>query len=186
MTTNDPMGDWSRGIEVLLAEDRIRARIAELGAAITSDYSERDLVLVGVLKGCFLFMADLCRAIDLPLKCDFLGLSSYGDHTKSTGVIRITSDLKRPIVGENVLIVEDIVDSGLTMRYLLSNLQTRKPKDIKVCSLLDKPSRRRVDVKIDYLGFSVPDVFVVGYGLDYKGRFRNLPYVGHFTEEPPD
>ncbi len=186
MTMSNPMGDWSRGIEVLFSEDRIRARIAELGAEITRDYAGRELVLVGVLKGCFLFMADLCRQIDLPLKCDFLGLSSYGDHTKSTGVIRITSDLKRPIEGENVLIVEDIVDSGLTMRYLLDNLQTRKPKEVKVCSLLDKPSRRRVETKIDYLGFSVPDAFVVGYGLDYKGRLRNLPYVGHFSEEPPD
>ncbi|HUT99869.1 MAG TPA: hypoxanthine phosphoribosyltransferase [Myxococcota bacterium] len=184
MATRNSMGDWSRGTEVLFSEDRIQARIAELGAAITRDYAGRELVLVGVLKGCFLFMADLCRKIDLPLKCDFLGLSSYGDHTKSTGVIRITSDLKRPIEGENVLVVEDIVDSGLTMRYLLSNLHTRKPRDIKVCSLLDKPSRRQVDVKIDYLGFSVPDLFVVGYGLDYKGRYRNLPYVGNFTEDP--
>lgn len=186
MATIDASGDWKNGVEVLVSEERIRARIAELGPEIARDYAGRELVLVGVLKGCLPFMADLMRAIDLPLKCDFLGLSSYGDHTKSSGVIRITSDLKRPIQDENVLVVEDIVDTGLTMRYLLSNLRTRKPADVRVCSLLDKPARRQTEVKIDYLGFSVPDVFVIGYGLDYRGRFRNLPYVGRFTEPPQD
>jgi len=178
--------DWYENVEVLLSVDKIQDRIKELAAEITRDFQGRDLVLVGVLKGSFLFMADLCRQIDLPLSCDFLGLSSYGDHTETSGVIRITSDLKRPIEGKSVLVVEDIVDTGLTMQYLLDNLRTRHPADIKVCSLLEKPARRRVETQIDYLGFSVPDVFVVGYGLDYKGRFRNLGYIGHLKNPDGD
>jgi hypoxanthine phosphoribosyltransferase len=169
---------WEENIRVLIDPERIRAKVAELGERITSEYAGRELVLVGVLKGSFLFMADLCRHIRLPLKCDFLGVSSYGDGTRSTGVIRITSDLKRSVEDEDVLVVEDIVDTGLTIRYLIENLSTRRPRSLRICTLLDKPSRRQVDVPIDYVGFEVENLFVVGYGLDYMGRYRNLPYVG--------
>jgi len=170
--------EWQPRVRPLIGAEDIQSKTAELGERITRDYAGRELVLVGVLKGSFLFMADLCRHIRLPLKCDFLGVSSYGDSTRSTGVIRITSDLKRPVVGEDVLVVEDIVDTGLTVSYLLDNLQTRQPASVRVCSLLSKPARRRVEVPIDYLGFEVEDVFVVGYGLDHKGRYRNLDFVG--------
>ena len=164
-------------IEVLLSEEKLRARIAELGADIARDYRGKLLKLVGVLKGSFMFMADLARAIDLPLKMDFIGTSSY-QGTKTSGVVRITNDLSRPIDGEHILLVEDIVDTGLTMQYLLENLATRHPASVKVCALLEKPARAKVQVPIDYKGFTIPDEFVVGYGLDWDGRFRNLPFVG--------
>ena len=177
------MGAGMNGVRELISEQRIRARVAELGARITEDYRDRDLVLVGVLKGCFLFMADLCRCIDLSLSCDFLGVSSYGDRTSSSGVIRITSDLSRPIEGRDVLVVEDIVDTGLTMNYLRENLLTRRPASLRVCSLLHKPARQLVETHIDYLGFTIEDVFVIGYGLDYQYRYRNLRYIG-VLEQP--
>ena len=164
-------------IDVLLPEDRLRARIDELGAAITRDYRGKPLKLVGVLKGSFMFMADLSRAIDLPIKVDFIGTTSY-QGTSTSGVVRITSDLSRPIEGEHVLLIEDIVDTGLTMKYLLDNLGTRNPASVKVCALLQKPSRARVEVHVEYKGFEIPDEFVVGFGLDWNGRFRNLPYIG--------
>jgi hypoxanthine phosphoribosyltransferase len=164
-------------IEVLLSEEKLRGRIAELGADIARDYRGKPLKLVGVLKGSFMFMADLARAIDLPLKMDFIGTSSY-QGTKTSGVVRITNDLSRPIDGEHILLVEDIVDTGLTMQYLLENLATRHPASVKVCALLEKPARAKVQVPIDYKGFTIPDEFVVGYGLDWDGRFRNLPFVG--------
>ncbi len=164
-------------VEVLLSEERLRVRVAEMGAQIARDFQSRPLKLVGVLKGSFMFMADLARAIDLPIKVDFIGTSSYQD-TKSSGVVRITNDLSRPIEGEHVLLVEDIVDTGLTMRYLLENLSTRKPASVQICALLEKPTRAQVKVPIEYLGFEIPDEFVVGYGLDWDGRFRNLPYIG--------
>jgi hypoxanthine phosphoribosyltransferase len=164
-------------IEVLLSEEKLRARIAELGAEIARDYRGKPLKLVGVLKGSFMFMADLARAIDLPLKMDFIGTTSY-QGTKTSGVVRITNDLSRPIDGEHILLVEDIVDTGLTMQYLLENLATRHPASVKVCALLEKPARAKVQVPIDYKGFTIPDEFVVGYGLDWDGRFRNLPFVG--------
>jgi hypoxanthine phosphoribosyltransferase len=164
-------------IEVLLSEEKLRARIAELGADIARDYRGKPLKLVGVLKGSFMFMADLARAIDLPLKMDFIGTTSY-QGTKTSGVVRITNDLSRPIDGEHILLVEDIVDTGLTMQYLLENLATRHPASVKVCALLEKPARAKVRVPIDYKGFTIPDEFVVGYGLDWDGRFRNLPFVG--------
>jgi hypoxanthine phosphoribosyltransferase len=164
-------------VEVFLTEEQVRARIAEMAAAITRDYAGLPLKLVGVLKGSFMFLADLARAIDLPVKVDFIGTTSY-QGTKTSGVVRITNDLSWPIAGEHVLLVEDIVDTGLTMRYLLSNLETRKPASVKVCALLQKPSRSRVDVPIAYKGFEIPDSFVVGYGLDWDGRLRNLPYIG--------
>lgn len=170
--------EWTKGVRVLISEEVLQAKIAELGETITRDYAGEELTLVGVLKGSFLFMADLCRKIELPLTCDFLGLSSYHGRTRTSGVIRITSDLNQPVEGRHVLVVEDIIDTGLTMEYLLENLRTRLPKSIKVCSLLHKPERKQVDTPIDYLGFTVPNEFVVGYGLDYLGRYRNLRFVG--------
>lgn len=164
-------------VEVLLSEQQIASRIAELGAAITRDYDGKPLKLVGVLKGSFMFLADLARAIDLPIKLDFIGTSSY-QGAITTGVVRITSDLSRPIAGEHVLLVEDIVDTGLTMKYLLENLATRGPESVRVCSLLRKPARARVSVPVAYNGFDIPDEFVVGFGLDWNGRFRNLPFIG--------
>jgi hypoxanthine phosphoribosyltransferase len=170
--------DWHPDVRILITEDEVQAKVRELGKAITRDYAGCELVLVGVLKGSFLFMADLCRHIQLPLKCDFLGVSSYGDSIRSSGVIRITSDLKRSIEGEDVLVVEDIVDTGLTIRYLMDNLGTRLPKSLRTCTLLNKPARRKVEVPLDYVGFDIEDRFVVGYGLDYLGRYRNLDFVG--------
>jgi hypoxanthine phosphoribosyltransferase len=169
---------FDQDVKELLPQQVLKDRIAEMAAEITADFVGKDPVLIGVLKGCFLFMADLCRGIDLPLTCDFLGLSSYGDRTSTSGVIRITSDLTKPIEGRHVLVIEDIVDTGLTMKYLMENLQTRKPASIKVCSLLHKPARELIKVPIDYLGFTIEDVFVIGYGLDFQGRYRNLPYIG--------
>lgn len=163
---------------ILLSEEQIQAKVRELGERIGRDYADKDLVMIAVLKGAFVFMADLCRAIPLPMRCDFLGLSSYEDRTTSSGVIRITSDLNRAIEGEDVLVVEDIVDTGLTMQYLRENLRIRKPRSIRLCSLLHKPARQKVEIPIDYLGFTIPDVFVVGYGLDHQGRYRNLRYLG--------
>jgi len=168
--------DEGERLEVLLSEEQLKARVLEMGAAITRDYAHKPLKLVGVLKGSFVFMADLARAIDLPVKIDFIGTSSYAG-TSTSGVVRITSDLSRPIEGEHVLLVEDIVDTGLTMKYLLENLDTRKPASVKICALLEKPARARTKVAIDYKGFEIPDVFVVGYGLDWDGRLRNLPYI---------
>jgi hypoxanthine phosphoribosyltransferase len=172
-----------QSVEVLLSEQQLQSRIRELGAAITRDYGGKPLKLVGVLKGSFMFMADLARAIDLPIKVDFIGTSSY-EGTKTTGVVRITNDLSRPIQGEHILLVEDIVDTGLTMKYLLENLATRGPASVEICSLLRKPSRARVTVPVRYNGFDIPDEFVVGFGLDWDGRFRNLPYIGVVVRKP--
>jgi hypoxanthine phosphoribosyltransferase len=172
--------------QVLISEERLQARIAELGAAITRDYAGKKPVVIGVLKGSFMFMADLVRAIDLPVKVDFIGITSY-EGTKSTGVVRITQDLSRSVDGKDVLLVEDIVDTGLSMRYLLDNLATRHPASVKVCALLEKPARARVKVPIEYRGFEIEDVFVVGYGLDHDGEGRNLPFVGvpnAFVKDP--
>lgn len=162
----------------LLSTEVIAARVAELGAAITRDYTDKELAIVSVLAGSFVFCADLCRKIDLPLSVDFLGVRSYGDSTSTSGVVRITHDLMRSIEGKHVLIVEDIVDTGLTLRFLMDNLQTRRPASLKLAALLNKPERARVAVPIDYLGFTIEDVFVVGYGLDYAQRYRNLPFIG--------
>jgi hypoxanthine phosphoribosyltransferase len=164
-------------VDVLISQADLAARVAALGAQITRDHAGRPLVVVGVLKGSFIFLADLVRAIDLPISIDFIGISSY-QGTSSTGVVKITSDLTRPIEGKDVLLVEDIVDTGLSMRYLLDNLATRRPASLEVCALLEKPSRARVTVPIDYRGFVIGDEFVVGYGLDWDGRMRNLPFVG--------
>lgn len=155
----------------------IRQRVAELGAEVTQDYAGRSLVLVSLLKGSFVFTADLARAIDLPLSVEFLGVQSYGNNTETTGVVQITQDLTRPIEGDDVLIVEDIVDTGLTLAYICEQLAARNPNSLKVCTLLHKPGRMRKAVRIDYLGFTIEDVFVVGYGLDYAQRYRNLPDI---------
>ena len=167
-----------KDMDVLLSQEKIAARVAELGAQIARDYAGKELVLVGVLKGAFVFVSDLSRAIDLPLTIDFVGLSSYGEATESSGVVKITSDLTRPIEGKHVLVVEDIIDTGLTMRYLLDNLSTRHPSSVKICGLLHKPARARTKIPVDYLGFSIEDKFVVGYGLDAAEKFRNLPFIG--------
>ena len=164
-------------VEVLIPEADLRARVQALGEQITRDYQGRPLVVVGVLKGSFIFLADLVRSIDLPVLVDFIGVSSY-QGTTTTGAVKITSDLTRPIDGKDVLLVEDIVDPGLSMRYLLDNLAVRRPASLKVCALLEKPARARVKVPIDYRGFVIGDEFVVGYGLDWDGRMRNLPFVG--------
>lgn len=165
-------------VDTLIPRAALEARVAELGREIARDYQGRDLVLVSVLKGSFMFCADLARAIDLPLAIEFLGLKSYGDSQTTSGVVQITSDLSRPVAGKDLLIVEDIVDTGLTMAYLRKNLATRNPRSVKLCALLHKPARARVETPIDYLGFSIDDVFVVGYGLDWGERYRNLPYLG--------
>ncbi len=171
------MSDRARKVEVLISEADLRARVAALGEAIARDYADKPPVVVGVLKGSFIFLADLVRAIDLPLQVDFIGITSY-QGTSTSGVVQITSDLSRPIEGKHVLLVEDIVDTGLSMRYLLDNLATRRPASLKVCALLEKPARARVKVPIDYRGFAIGDEFVVGYGLDWDGKLRNLPFVG--------
>ncbi len=160
--------------KILVSEKDIADKVRELGARITEDYRGRTPVLVGVLKGSFVFLADLVRAIDLPLTVEFLGVQSYGDATKSSGVVRITLDLARPIAGADVLVVEDIVDTGLTSRYLFEQIEARGPASIKLCSLLHKPGRTLTPVNIDYLGFTIPDEFVVGYGLDAAQQYRNL------------
>jgi hypoxanthine phosphoribosyltransferase len=168
----------SERLVTMLSATEIAARVKELGATITSEYKDRSLVLVVVLKGSFVFAADLCRAIDLPLRVDFLGVRSYGEGTETSGVVQITQDLSKPIAGEEVIIVEDIVDTGLTIAHLMDLFRTRQPRSVKVCALLHKPARARVDVKIDFLGFTIEDKFVVGYGLDFAERHRNLPYIG--------
>ena len=165
-------------VRPMLTEEQIAARVKELGAQITADYKGKRLVLVCVLKGSFVFMADLARAIDLPLRVEFLGVRSYGEGTTSSGVVQITQDLSKPIEGEDMLIVEDIVDTGLTIAHLLDLFHTRRPSSLKVCALLHKPARSRIEVPIDYLGFTIEDKFVVGYGLDWAERYRNVPYIG--------
>ncbi len=166
-------------IRSLYSAEQIAARVRELGETIARDYGAGELVLVGVLKGSFCFLADLARAIpSTEVRVEFLGLASYGDETSSSGVVQITSDLTKPVEGKHVLVVEDIVDTGLTMDYLIDNLRTRHPASVKLCSLLHKPSRQKKAIHIDYLGFTIPDLFVVGYGLDYAQRYRNLPYIG--------
>ncbi len=166
---------YRNDVEVLIERQEIARRVQQLGEQITADYRGEPLVLLSVLKGSFVFTADLVRAIDLPLRVEFLGVRSYGDSTKSSGVVQITQDLGRPIDGEHVLIVEDIVDTGLTSSFLIQHLQARKPASVRLCSLLHKPSRAEKSVPIDYLGFTIEDVFAVGYGLDSAQRYRNLP-----------
>jgi hypoxanthine phosphoribosyltransferase len=168
-------------LEEYISAETLEARIAEMGAEITKAYQNTDLYVIGVLNGCMLFYSDLVRHIDLPITCDFLGLSSYGADTKSSGVVKFTKDLSHSIAGKDILIVEDIVDTGLTLSYLQSNFKTRSPKSVRICSLLSKPARRKVEVPVDYVGFTIEDHFVVGYGLDLDGKYRNLPYIGRFS-----
>jgi hypoxanthine phosphoribosyltransferase len=169
--------------EVLIDEATLQARIAELGGEITEDYRGRDVLLVGVLKGAIFFMADLMRRLDLPCEVDFMAISSYGAGVDSSGVVRILKDLDVSIEGRNVLIVEDIVDSGLTLSYLIRNLEARRPASLEVCALLTKPERRKNDVSCRYVGFEIPNRFVIGYGLDFAERYRNLPYIAILRDE---
>ncbi len=163
--------------EVLISKEQIRQKVIELGTKISMDYKDSELILVGVLKGGCVFLADLMREIHVPLEIDFISVSSYGDSSQSSGIVRIIKDIDINITGKNVIIVEDIVDSGLTLNYLKELFGTRHPESVKICTILDKPSRRKVDIQIDYDGFEIPDEFVVGYGLDYAGKYRNLPEV---------
>lgn len=165
-------------VEVLLTEEQVDARISEIGAQISRDYEGREVHLVCVLKGGTFFTCELAKRISVPVSLDFMSVSSYGSDTKSSGVVRIVKDLDEPLRGKDVIVVEDIVDSGRTLSYLLEMLKDRGPASLKLCTLLDKPERRVTDVKVDYTGFRVPDEFVVGYGLDYDQKYRNLPYIG--------
>ncbi len=169
--------------KVLISTEELKRRIAEMGKQISTEYAGKEILMIGVLRGAVLFMADLARAIELHVSMDFMAVSSYGAGTTSSGVVRILKDLDESIEGRHVLVVEDIIDSGLTLNYLLDNLKSRKPASIKLCTLLNKPERRKVEVNIDYNGFDVPDYFVVGYGLDYAERYRNLPYIGILKPE---
>ena len=168
---------------VLIEAEKLDTRIRELGAQITRDYASGNLILVGVLKGAFVVLADLARLIDLPARIDFIAVSSYGSETKSSGVVSIIKDLDLDIRGQHVLIVEDIVDSGLTLDYLVRSLKTREPASVEIFTLLSKPGARKIDIDVKYCGFEVPDTFVVGFGLDCAERFRELPYVGVLEEE---
>ena len=169
--------------ETVVEAEQLQERVAELGAQITADYAGRELFLMGVLKGAVFFLADLMRHVELPCELDFMAVASYGSLTDSSGVVRILKDLEAPIEGKDVLIVEDIVDSGLTLNYLLRSLRGRNPRSLEVCALLVKPSRRKIDLPIRYVGFEIPDRFVVGYGLDLDQRYRNLPYVATISEQ---
>ncbi len=172
------MAFYDDTVEVMLPAEQLQARIAELGAQITQDYRGKELTLIGVLKGSIFFLTDLARHIDLPITIELMGVSSYQGGTETTGEVRVTHDLSRPMHGRHVLLVEDIVDTGLTMKFLLANFAARGPASVKVASLLEKPSRAKVKIDIDYKGFVIEDRFVVGYGLDYGDKYRNLPFVG--------
>ncbi len=169
--------------ETLIDRDRLQRRVAELGEEVSADYAGRDLLLVGVLKGAVFFMADLMRHLTIPCEIDFMAISSYGDSTDSSGVVRILKDLDINIEGRDVLVVEDIIDSGLTLSYLMRNLEAREPASLEICALLTKPERREIDVPVRYVGFEIPNRFVIGYGLDFAERYRNLPYVGSSRPE---
>ncbi|MDI6891622.1 MAG: hypoxanthine phosphoribosyltransferase [Actinomycetota bacterium] len=169
--------------EILLTEKQIQARVKELGEEISRDYTGKDLVLVSVLRGGVVFLTDLIRAITLPISLDFMAISSYGPSTESLGVVRLIKDLEESINGRDVLVVEDIIDTGLTLSYLMRNLESRKPASLGICTLLDKSVRRIVDMTVHYKGFDIPDVFVVGYGLDYGQKYRNLPFIGILKPE---
>ncbi|MEE9538185.1 MAG: hypoxanthine phosphoribosyltransferase [candidate division NC10 bacterium] len=172
--------------EILIPEAEVQAKVRELGRAISRDYAGKDLVLISVLRGGFVFLADLCRVITLPVTIDVMAVSSYGPDARPLGVVKILKDLDESVTDREILVVEDVIDTGLTLSYLLRNLEPRAPASLKVCVLLDKPARRIVDLPIAYRGFEVPDKFVVGYGLDYRQRYRNLPYIGILTKEAVD
>lgn len=165
--------------EILISEQQLKDKVIELGKKISEDYKNSDdFLMVCILKGGVIFMADLIRTVDIPVKIEFMAVSSYGNSTSSSGIVRIMKDLDTSIEGKDVLLVEDIVDTGLTLKYIKEYLLARKPKSLKICTMLDKPSRRKVQVDVDYKGFEIPDKFVIGYGLDYAGLYRNLPYIG--------
>lgn len=169
--------------KVLISQEELASRIKAIGEEITADYADKEILMIGVLRGAVIFMADLARAIKVPVAIDFMAVSSYGSSTTSSGIVRILKDLDEEVQGKHLLIVEDIIDSGLTLKYLLENLKSRKPASIKICTLLNKPDRRKADVDISYNGFIVPDEFVVGYGLDYAEKYRNLPFIGVLKPE---
>lgn len=169
--------------EILLTEEEIRQKVQEIGDTLTEKYRGKDVLLVGVLRGCVVFISDLMREIDFPVEIDFLDVSSYGKTSETSGVVRVLKDLSEDIEGRHVILVEDIVDSGLTLNYLMGYLKARNPASIDTCVLLDKPYRREVEVDVDYTGFEVPDKFLVGYGLDYAQKYRNLPYIATIKEE---
>jgi hypoxanthine phosphoribosyltransferase len=169
--------------EILLTPEQIAARIKELGEQISVEYAGKEILMIGILRGAVIFMSDLARSIKVPVSLDFMAVSSYGMSTTSSGVVRIMKDLDEEIQGKHLLIVEDIIDTGLTLNYLLENLKSRGPASIKICTLLNKPERRKAEVHIDYNGFSIPDRFVVGYGLDYAEKYRNLPFIGILKPE---
>lgn len=169
--------------EILITTEELQNRIKELGQQITEDYKGKDLMLICILKGAVMFMSDLAKYIELPLDMDFMAVSSYGSSTESSGVVKIIKDLDVSIENKDILIVEDIIDTGLTLSYLVENLKSRNPNSVKICTLLDKPNKRKAHVKYDYKGFTVPDEFVVGYGLDYDEKYRNLPYICVLKEE---
>ena len=168
---------------ILIPEAEVQAKVKELAAQLSADYEGKDPFFIGILKGCFVFMADIMRHIDFYCDIDFMAVSSYGDQTTSTGAVKITKDLNRDIEGRHVVIIEDILDSGRTLSYLKSYLYNRKPASIRICTLLDKPSRRKADITAEYTGFEIEDAFVVGYGLDYAERYRNLPFIGILKPE---
>lgn len=169
--------------EILVTSEEIQNKVKELAEKINCDYKNKNLVVVGVLKGAAVFMSDLIKNIEVPLTIDFIAVSSYGSSTESSGVVKLIKDLEESIEGKDVLIVEDIIDTGLTLSYLVENLKSRGPNSVKICSLLDKPERRKVDVKVDYVGFKIPDKFVVGYGIDFAEKYRNSSYVAVVKEE---
>lgn len=172
------MAFYENDVDTLIDREKLQARIRELAAEITRDYQGKELTLICVLKGSVFFFADLAMAIDLPITLEFLGVSSYQGGTETTGEVRITTDVSKPMAGKHLLVIEDIIDTGLTMSFLLENLKARHPASVKVCTLLEKPSRARTKVDIDYKGFVIEDKFVVGYGLDYGEKYRNLPFIG--------
>lgn len=169
--------------DVMFSEEDLAKKVAELGEMITNDYKGEEVLVIGILKGANVFMSDLIRKIQIPIELDFMAVSSYGASTKSSGVVKIIKDLDYSIEGKNVLIVEDIIDTGLTLHYLQENMMTRGPKSFKICTLLDKPERRKAPIKVDYKGFDIPDEFIVGYGIDYAEKYRNLPYVASLKPE---
>ena len=169
--------------QVLISEKELAAKVAEMGKRISEDYQGKNLLMVSVLKGSAVFMSDLIRAIDIPLTIDFMAVSSYGSGVKTSGVVKIVKDLDIELAGYDLLIVEDILDSGMTLQYIKGILESRGPRSVKIATLLDKPERRQVDVKSDYVGFEIPDMFVVGYGLDFSEKYRNLPFVGVLKPE---
>lgn len=170
-------------IKVLIDEPTLKKKVKELGAQINEDYSDTDLVLISVLRGSFIFVADICRELTVPVVFDFMAVSSYGDSKVSSGIVRITKDLEFSIEGREVLIIEDIVDSGRTLNYLVKNLKARSPRNIEICALLDKDVPRKMENRVKYKGFDIPNKFVVGYGLDYAERYRNIPFIGYIENE---